>query len=87
METIIVQETNAAILDILTIALQMADFEVFAVTEADGNFLDLIDQVRPHVVVLMSFTSWPGPFKNPASASHFFGSTFRPIEISALFPR
>ena len=52
METIIVQETNAAILDILTIALQMADFEVFAVTEADGNFVDLIDQHRPHVVVL-----------------------------------
>jgi DNA-binding response OmpR family regulator len=52
METIVVQETDAAILDILTIALQMADFEVFAVTEADGNFLDLIDQVRPHVVVL-----------------------------------
>lgn len=52
METIVVQETNAAILDILTIALQMENFEVFALTEADGNFLELIDQARPHVVIL-----------------------------------
>lgn len=39
METIIVQETDSAILDILTIALQMENFEVFALTEADGKFL------------------------------------------------
>jgi DNA-binding response OmpR family regulator len=52
METIIVQETNAAILDMLTVALQMENFEVFALTVADENFLELIGRVRPYVVLL-----------------------------------
>jgi DNA-binding response OmpR family regulator len=52
METIIVQETDAAIPDMLTVALQMENFEVFALTVADGNFLDLIRKARPLVIVL-----------------------------------
>jgi len=52
METIIVQDTDEAVLDVLTLALQMEGFEVFSLTDINGNFLDVIDEVRPHVVML-----------------------------------
>ncbi len=52
METIVVQETDATVLDMLTVALEMEGFEVFSLTDGDENYLDLIDQVRPHVVML-----------------------------------
>ncbi len=52
MQTIIIQDTDEAILDILTIALQMENFQVYSVLDYDSNFLDLIDQLRPHVVML-----------------------------------
>ncbi len=52
METIILQETDKDILDILTIALEMDGFQVYAILDGEANFLDLIDQLRPHVVML-----------------------------------
>lgn len=52
METIIIQDTDADILDILTIALQMENFQVYSVLDFNSNFLDLIEQLRPHVVML-----------------------------------
>ena len=52
MQTIIIQDTDASILDILTIALQMENFQVYSVLDYDSNFLDLIDELRPHVVML-----------------------------------
>lgn len=52
METIVVQETNAATLDILTAALEMENFKVFPLTEAGEDLLELIDQAKPHAVIL-----------------------------------
>lgn len=52
METIIVQDTDAAILDVLTQALKMEGFEVLPVSDSKGDFLSLVDQHRPHVVIL-----------------------------------
>jgi DNA-binding NtrC family response regulator len=52
METIVVQETDKAVLDVLTIALQMEGFKVFASEHLDKSILDLIEKERPHVVLL-----------------------------------
>lgn len=52
METIIIQDTDRDILDILTVALELADYKVFSVCDLDINLLDMIDEVRPHVVML-----------------------------------
>lgn len=52
METIIVQDTDAAILDVLTEALTLEGFEVLPVSDIKGDFLSLIDLHRPHVVIL-----------------------------------
>ena len=52
METIIVQDTDVAILDMLTQALTMEGFEVLPVENVEDDFLSLVDQHRPHVVML-----------------------------------
>jgi len=52
METIIVQDTDVAILDVLTQALIMEGFQVLPVSDIKGDFLSLVDQHRPHVVML-----------------------------------
>lgn len=52
METIIVQDTDAAVLDVLTEALTMEGFKVFPVQSDEEDFLALIDEHRPHVVML-----------------------------------
>jgi DNA-binding response OmpR family regulator len=52
METIIVQDTDAAILDVLTEALTIEGFSVLPVQQVDIDFLALVDQHRPHVVML-----------------------------------
>ncbi len=52
METVIVQDTDQSILDILTIALQMENFHVNSVLDYDSNFIDMIAKLKPHVVML-----------------------------------
>lgn len=52
METIIIQDTNKDILDLLTAALELEHFKVFTVMEGETNLLDMIANLRPHVVVL-----------------------------------
>lgn len=52
METIIVQETDKDILDMLAVALEYDGFQVYSVLGYDSNFLELIDQIRPHVIML-----------------------------------
>ena len=51
-ETIIVQETDASVLDILTYALQSEGFNVFPLLDCGEDFLELIEEVRPHVIML-----------------------------------
>ena len=52
METIMIQDTDPAVLEILATALELENFRVFSVLTCDSNFLELIDELRPHVVML-----------------------------------
>ncbi|MGY4384512.1 DNA-binding NtrC family response regulator [Pedobacter sp. UYP24] len=52
METIIVQETDSAVRDVLTIALQEGNYTVFSVAEFQEDFMEMIEECRPHVVML-----------------------------------
>ena len=52
METIIVQETDQAVLEVLTLALEMESFKVYALQDCQANFIELIEEHRPHVVML-----------------------------------
>lgn len=52
MGTIVVQETDPDILDVLYAALELKGFRVYALPNIDANFLQIIDQARPHVVIL-----------------------------------
>lgn len=52
METVIIQDTNKDILDVLTTALELEHFKVFTVMEEERNLLEMIARLRPHVVVL-----------------------------------
>ncbi len=52
METIILQEKDEAILDVLTIALELEGFKVCALRDCDESLLNLIDEHKPHAVVL-----------------------------------
>jgi DNA-binding response OmpR family regulator len=53
METIIVQDKDAAILDMLSSALEMEGFEVVSLNTCDEKIiLEQIDKTRPHVIML-----------------------------------
>jgi DNA-binding response OmpR family regulator len=52
MDTIIVQDTNPAVLDVLTLALEAEGFVVFPVQDYQTDFISIIDEHRPHVVIL-----------------------------------
>ena len=49
---IILQETDRDILEVLKYALEQEDFSVYAVQELESNFLEMIGQLRPHVIML-----------------------------------
>jgi DNA-binding response OmpR family regulator len=52
METIVIQETDKDILEVLYAALELEGFSVYALGETDEDFLEVIDKARPHVVML-----------------------------------
>jgi DNA-binding NtrC family response regulator len=52
METIIIQETDKDILDVLTTALELEHFTVFTVMDYETDLLGMIGKHRPHVVIL-----------------------------------
>lgn len=52
METIVVKDTDDAILDMLTTALELEGFRVYPLLHCDNDFLDVIETTRPHVVIL-----------------------------------
>lgn len=52
METIFIQETDQHLLDVLTQALELKNYQVYAIHESDTDFLSLIEQMPPHVVML-----------------------------------
>lgn len=52
METIIIQDTDEQILEVLMLALELKNFKVFPLQECDGNFIEFIEKNRPHVMML-----------------------------------
>lgn len=52
MEKIIVQDTDQTVLEMLTAALEMDNFQVYPIMDFDDDFLSLIEKLRPHVVML-----------------------------------
>jgi len=52
METIIVQDTDKHVLEVLTLALELENFNVYPLQDCEANFIELIEQQRPHVVML-----------------------------------
>ncbi len=52
METIIFQETDPDILEVLYAALELEGYQVYAVQDCEPDFIEIIDKARPHVVML-----------------------------------
>lgn len=52
MSKILIQETDANVLDVLKQALSLENYTVFEMDQHDDNFMDLINSIRPHVVML-----------------------------------
>jgi DNA-binding NtrC family response regulator len=52
METVLIQDRDKDILEILTTALELENFNVYTVMEQQDDLLNMIDNLRPHVVVL-----------------------------------
>lgn len=52
METIIVQDTDQMVLEMLTDALEMDHFQVYPMMDCEGDFMEMIELLRPHVVML-----------------------------------
>ena len=52
METIMVQEADAATLEVLTFALQMEGYRVCSLTDNDKNALELIQRYHPRIILL-----------------------------------
>ena len=50
--TIIVQETDSDVLDIITYALGEGGFNVYPLLSCEEDFLDIIEKTKPHVVML-----------------------------------
>jgi DNA-binding NtrC family response regulator len=50
--TIIVQETDNDVLDIITYALGEGGFTVYPLLTCDEGFLKVIEKTKPHVVIL-----------------------------------
>jgi DNA-binding response OmpR family regulator len=52
METIMIQETDAAIMDVVATALRMEGYRVCSLTDDNDNALDMIARYHPKIVLL-----------------------------------
>jgi len=52
METIVIQETDQAVRDVLTLALEAEGFSVLTFAECNSDFITTIDRIRPHLIIL-----------------------------------
>jgi DNA-binding response OmpR family regulator len=52
METIIVQETDSDVLDVISYALSEGGFDVYPLLSYDDDFIRIIEKTKPHVVML-----------------------------------
>jgi len=52
MKTIMIQEVDAATLDVVTTALKMEGYRVCSLTDKNDNALDMIQRHHPNVILL-----------------------------------
>ena len=52
METIVIQDTDQDVLEVLYAALEIEGFNVYALPGYEPDYLQVIDKARPHVVML-----------------------------------
>jgi len=52
MDKIVIQETDRSVLDVLKLTLTEAGFEVYATNHLSADFLDVIAEKQPDLVVL-----------------------------------
>ena len=52
METIIIQETDNDMLDLITLAFQLGVFEVCSPQKCNTSFFNLIDKLKPNLVMV-----------------------------------
>lgn len=52
MHTIIIQESDPNVLDVLKQALEIEHYKVYGLEQFEENFMELIEKTRPHVVML-----------------------------------
>jgi DNA-binding response OmpR family regulator len=80
METIMVQEEDAATLEVLTVALQMEGFQVLGLTDYSDNALEMIRRHRPKLVLLdCRLSNYSGK-----QICHWIKSHFRNLPVIAL---
>lgn len=80
METILIQEANAATLDVVTTALQMEGYKVYSVTDKRENILELIRLHHPKLVLL---DCWLGHYSG-RQISHWIKSHFPNLPVIAF---
>jgi len=51
-EKIVLQETDEAVMEALRLALELEGFVVFPLADDSGDFVDYIERLRPHVIML-----------------------------------
>ncbi|HEY9533366.1 MAG TPA: response regulator [Mucilaginibacter sp.] len=80
METILVQETDAATLEVLTVALQMEGYRVATLPHQQENILELIRRHHPKLVLLDCWIS----HYNGKQTSHWIKSHFPRLPVIAF---
>lgn len=80
METILVQEMDAATLEVLTVALQMKGYRVRSLTDHDDNVLDMIRLHHPQLVLL---DCWLSHYSG-RQITHWIKAHFPQLPVIAL---
>ncbi len=80
MKTILVQETDPATLEVLTVALQMEGYQVFSLTNQQENILEMIKRHRPKLILL---DCWLGHYTGK-QITHWIKSHFPHLPVIAF---
>ncbi|SHM98705.1 response regulator [Mucilaginibacter sp. OK098] len=80
METIMVQEADAATLDVVTTALQMEGYRVCSLTDTNENALEMIRRYHPKLVLLDCWLR----HHSDKQISHWIKSHFPRLPVIAL---